>query len=110
MRRRRDPFQAIADPTRRRILDLLARRQTCPAGRIAAAFPHISRPAVSRHLAVLRRAGLVIADGIGREHRYRLDYAGLGRLQRDWFERFLPVSLEALKSQVEAGIRRKKAG
>jgi len=105
-----DRFQAIADPTRRAILDLLARRKTCRAGQIAAAFPRISRPAVSRHLAVLRRAGLVTAEGIGREHRYRLDYVGLGRLQRDWFARFAPLSLAALKKQVETRVHRKKAG
>ena len=111
--RRRDPFQAIADPTRRGILDLLTKRQSCPAGQIAAAFPQISRPAVSRHLGVLRRAGLVAAEGIGREHRYRLDFVGLGRLQRDWFAQFTPLheaALAALKRQVEPGLRRKKAG
>lgn len=111
--RRRDPFQAIADPTRRGILDLLVKRPACPAGQIAEAFRHISRPAVSRHLAVLRRAGLVSAEGIGREHLYRLDSVGLARLQRDWFAQFTPLheaALAALKAQVEPGSRRKKAG
>ena len=111
--RSRDPFQAIADPTRRGILELLAKRQACPAGQIAAAFPQISRPAVSRHLGVLRRAGLVAAEGIGREHRYRLDFVGLARLQRDWIAQFTPLhdaSLAALKAQVEPGLRRRKAG
>ena len=110
---RRDPFQAIADPTRRGILELLAKRQACPAGQIAAAFPHISRPAVSRHLGVLRRAGLVAATGIGREHRYRLDSVGLGRLQRDWFAQFTPLyeaALAALKAKVEPVLRRRKTG
>lgn len=111
--RNRDPFQAIADPTRRGIMQLLAKRQACPAGQIAEAFAHISRPAVSRHLAVLRRAGLVAAEGIGREHRYRLDFVGLGRLQRDWVAQFTPAYealLAALKSQVELRLRRAKAG
>ena len=48
-------YEAIADPTRRRILDLL-REQPLPAGQLASHFP-VSRPAVSRHLRGLRRAG-----------------------------------------------------
>jgi DNA-binding transcriptional ArsR family regulator len=54
-------FQALADPTRRAVLDLL-RRGSQPAGQIANAFP-VSRPAISKHLRLLRRAHLV------REHR-----------------------------------------
>src|SRR5262249_60183751 len=56
-------FGALADPTRRAVLDLLL-RETLPAGRIAHAFS-ISRPAISKHLRLLRRAHLV------REHRSR---------------------------------------
>ncbi len=52
-----DVAAAIADPVRRSILERL-RSERLPAGRIAAAFP-ISRPAISRHLRVLREAGLV---------------------------------------------------
>ena len=54
-------FQALSDPTRRAVLDLL-RRGSQPAGQIAEAFP-VSRPAISKHLRLLRRAHLV------REHR-----------------------------------------
>src|SRR6185437_9483365 len=54
---RTDPFHAVADPTRRAILDRL-RRGAAPATEIAAGF-RISRPAVSRHLRVLRDARLV---------------------------------------------------
>ena len=60
-------FTALADPTRRAVLDLL-RSGTRPAGDIARAFT-ISRPAISKHLAVLRRAHLVEER---REGRYRL--------------------------------------
>lgn len=69
-------FSALADPVRRRIVELLARRPL-PAGRVAAAFADISRPAVSRHLRVLREAGIVHDELIGRERIYRADIASL---------------------------------
>jgi DNA-binding transcriptional ArsR family regulator len=102
---RRDPFEALADPTRRGILDLLRRDGVRTAGDIADAFPHISRPAVSRHLRVLRECGMVVAEQVGREWRYQLDSAMLAQTYRDWFERFAPLweqSLERLKQQAES--------
>lgn len=102
--RRHDPFKALADPTRRGILELLASRGVCSAGEVADAFPAISRPAVSRHLRVLRHAALVTVQGIGREQRYELDVAELARVQHEWFFKFTPIrnaSLAALKKQVE---------
>ena len=104
-----DPFEALADPTRRAILDLLRRRETRTAGELAAAFPRISRPAVSRHLRVLREAGFVIAEEAGRERRYRLNAAALARMHRDWFARFTPLweaSLAQLKQRAESAERR----
>lgn len=69
---------AIADPVRRAILDLLrAAPQT--AGNIAAHFP-ISRPAISRHLRVLRESGLVHDELVGRHRHYRLDPEPLAEL------------------------------
>ena len=79
---------ALADPTRRQILELL-RGGPLPAGGVAAAFP-ISRPAVSRHLRVLREHGLVVdgPDGTdGRSRVYRLDVAPLAELRR-WLAGF----------------------
>jgi DNA-binding transcriptional ArsR family regulator len=70
---------AIADPVRREILVLL-RDRVLTAGDIASRF-HISRPAVSRHLRVLRECGLVIDEVRGRERLYRLDVAPLAPLQ-----------------------------
>lgn len=64
-------FKALADPTRREILRLLARGDL-PAGELGAAFD-ISQPAVSRHLAVLRAAGLVTARRDGQNVIYALD-------------------------------------
>jgi DNA-binding transcriptional ArsR family regulator len=64
-------FRALADPTRREILELLARRDMT-AGEIAERFP-IAFPSVSRHLGILRDAGLVAAEREGQHIRYRLN-------------------------------------
>ena len=70
-----DLFAAVSDPARREILSALARGDLS-AGEVAALFP-ISRPAVSRHLRVLREAGLVRDELVGRRRVYRLDVDGL---------------------------------
>lgn len=62
---RRDVFQAIADPTRREIIHLLA-RQALPLNAIADKFD-ISRPAISKHIRILRECGLVSIRQQGRE-------------------------------------------
>jgi DNA-binding transcriptional ArsR family regulator len=64
-------FRALADPTRREILELLANRDLT-AGEIADRFP-IAFPSVSRHLGILRDAGLVAAEREGQHIRYRLN-------------------------------------
>jgi DNA-binding transcriptional ArsR family regulator len=64
-------FRALADPTRREILELLAKRDLT-AGEIAERFP-IAFPSVSRHLGILRDAGLVAAEREGQYIRYRLN-------------------------------------
>ena len=68
-------FAALADPTRSKIVEVLARTDLS-AGEIAARFP-VSRPAVSRHLSVLRKAQLVRARGEAQRRVYSLDPAGL---------------------------------
>ena len=70
-----DVFAAVADPARREVMSALARGDLS-AGDVAALFP-ISRPAVSRHLRVLREAGLVRDELVGRRRVYRLDVDGL---------------------------------
>jgi DNA-binding transcriptional ArsR family regulator len=103
--KRPDPFDALADPTRRGVLELLRKRGVATAGEIAEAFPGISRPAVSRHLRVLRESGIVVAEQAGREWRYRIDARALASHYRDFFERFAPMwedTLQRLKQQVEA--------
>jgi DNA-binding transcriptional ArsR family regulator len=102
-----DPFEALADPTRRGVLELLRQREVATAGEIAEAFPQISRPAVSRHLRVLRESHIVVAEQSGREWRYRIDGAALASHYRDFFERFAPMwedALLRLKRQVEGEI------
>jgi DNA-binding transcriptional ArsR family regulator len=97
-----DVFQAIADPTRRQILKLLA-EQEMPVTRIAGHFP-VSRTAVSKHLRVLSEAGLVTERKEGREKRYRLRSEPLLEL-REWlsyFERFWEDRLARLKDMVES--------
>jgi DNA-binding transcriptional ArsR family regulator len=81
----RPVFDAIADPTRRTILDALRRRERS-AGEIARLFP-VSRPAVSRHLRVLRRAGLVKERRVAQSRLYSLDPAPLRQVER-WLEQY----------------------
>ncbi|MEU7617676.1 metalloregulator ArsR/SmtB family transcription factor [Micromonospora rifamycinica] len=93
---------AIADPIRRSILELL-RDGDLPAGEIADRFP-VSRPAVSRHLRVLRESGLVHSELVGRQRRYRLDTDRLTELV-DWLTRLRgphgwAQRLDALETEV----------
>jgi DNA-binding transcriptional ArsR family regulator len=95
-------FQALADPTRRAVLDML-RRGSQPAGYIAGAFP-VSRPAISKHLRLLRRAHLVREHREGRNRVYQLNTEPL-RAVDTWLEHyrsFWSASLANLKAFVEA--------
>jgi len=74
-----DPFEALGDPTRRQILRLLSSGDKA-VHEIAAALP-ISRPAVSRHLRLLKDAGMVAERAEGTRHIYRLDGEGLAVVQ-----------------------------
>jgi len=80
-----DVFSAIGDPTRRKVLEMLTRRNFA-AGEIAMHF-RISRPAVSQHLHVLRRAKLVDVRRRGRERIYRLNPEPLQEVY-DWVEHY----------------------
>jgi len=75
-----DPFEALGDPNRREILRLLGEGDK-PVQEIAGAMP-ISRPAVSRHLRLLKQAGLVTEQAEGTRRIYHLDGAGLEAVQR----------------------------
>ncbi len=104
---RRDPadelWAAVADPTRRRLLDALLARGEATASTLASELP-ITRQAIAKHLAVLDGAGVVRAERRGREVRYavradRLDEASrwLARVSEEWDDR-----LAAIKQIAEA--------
>jgi DNA-binding transcriptional ArsR family regulator len=102
-------FHALADPTRRALLDLLC-NGSLAAGEIARSFP-ISRPAVSKHLGLLHRAGLVEKRRTGRHHFYHLNPESLKEVDR-WLERyrvFWNVQLGNLKAFAEAEEDRRRA-
>lgn len=81
-----DVFVAISNPTRRRILDLLKVRER-PAGEVGAAFPTLPQPAVSRHLKVLRLAGLVRVSRRAQRRIYALEPDRLRELDA-WVARY----------------------
>lgn len=93
-----DALQVVAEPRRRAILRLVW-DQELAAGDIASRFD-VSFPAVSQHLAVLRRAGFVAVRGEGRTRFYRADRAALGPL-RPMLERMWGDSLDRLVRLVE---------
>ncbi|MBT2682888.1 metalloregulator ArsR/SmtB family transcription factor [Bacillus sp. ISL-37] len=99
---RHDVFQAVADPTRRKILKLLADKEM-PVASITEEFP-ITRTAVNKHLFVLSEAGLVTSKKIGRETRYSLQPEPLQQLQEwlSFFEIYWDNKLSALKNFVES--------
>jgi DNA-binding transcriptional ArsR family regulator len=78
----RDVFDAIADPTRRRLIHLLAEAEELPLHELTVQFP-MGRTAVSKHLTILKEAGLVADRRIGRETRYSLNAYPLREIQ-DW--------------------------
>jgi DNA-binding transcriptional ArsR family regulator len=100
-----DALAALADPTRRRIVELLAEREH-DAGELAAEFP-VSRPAVSRHLRVLRDVGLVRARGEAQRRVYSLEPAPLAEVDA-WLARyrgFWTNRLDALDTQIRRARR-----
>ncbi len=105
-----DAFSVVADPTRRRILDLLAGRAR-NAGDIAAAFPRLTQPGVSRHLKVLRDAHLVDVRVQAQQRIYSLRPEGLAELY-EWvakYQALWPETLDSLERYLNAGAVRAKA-
>lgn len=78
----RDVFDAIADPTRRQLIHLLAAADELPLHELTTQF-QMGRTAVSKHLTILKEAGLVIDRKVGRETRFRLNASPLREVQ-DW--------------------------
>ena len=95
-------LMAIADPTRRRIVELLAQRERT-AGELVDEFD-MSAPAISQHLKVLREAGLVTVRAEGQSRVQMLNPDGLGDLE-DWLEKTRSVwshRLDALERELRA--------
>ncbi len=90
-------LDALGDRTRRSIIRRL-RQGPSSVGELAAALP-VSRPAVSQHLTVLRRSGLVSYDELGTRNVYRLDPAGLAEL-RSWLDSFWETALDRYADRV----------
>ncbi len=92
------PLDALGDPTRRQVFELL---QGGPrsVGDLAAELP-VSRPAVSQHLRVLETAGLVIHRRQGTRHLYELDGSGVEEL-RAWIDGFWDEALARFKAAAE---------
>lgn len=91
-------FDAMGDPTRRQVLELLRGGERAVV-ELAAELP-VSRPAVSQHLRVLKGAGLVTERREGTRHLYRVDPEGLAIL-RTYLERMWDDSLAAFKAAAE---------
>ena len=102
-------FLAISDPTRRAVLDLLATGSR-RAGDIVARFRHLTQPAVSRHLKVLRDAGLVNVEVDAQQRIYTLKPEGLVELY-EWIAKYQamwPETLDALERYLDAKARAKR--
>ncbi len=108
METRRDVFQAIADPTRRQIINLLA-TQTLNLNAIAQNFD-VSRPAISQHIKILTECGLIVVRKQGRERFCEAKLKQLQEVSR-WTEQyrlFWTHKLDALEEHLENGKRSKK--
>jgi DNA-binding transcriptional ArsR family regulator len=91
-------FTVLADPTRRLILERLAKGPQAVTT-LASSLP-ISRPAVSQHLAALKSAGLVSDEAQGARRIYRIDPDGLAAI-RVWLDQFWTASLESYAVEIE---------
>ena len=102
----RDPFEALGDPNRRAIVELLAAGTGRSVQELADALP-ISRPAVSRHLRLLKEAGLVREEPVGTRRIYRLHDEGIeavrAYLERVWGEAAARFTLVASNTTPGSG-------
>jgi len=98
----RDVYMAIADPTRRKLIRLLADTDEAPLHELTPQF-EMGRTAVSKHLTILKKAGLVSDRKNGRETRYQLNAAPLQEI-KDWvsfYEKFWTDNVSNLKKLLE---------
>lgn len=101
-------FRMLADPTRRRILDLLAEHGPLTVGQLAAEFPDLVASGISKHLMGLRAAGLVRATRDGRHQIYQIDAEAFTKAMVPWvarYERYWTDALKRLKQSAEGRAR-----
>src|SRR5262245_48320174 len=106
-----DVFDAIAEPRRRQIVELLARRGGVAAGAWVVALG-LRQPAVARHLAVLRDAGVEAVQRQGKQRVYNLEAEKL-KIVHDWakgFEELWSHQLDRIKERAERIARERAAG
>ena len=99
---RRDVFQAIADPTRREIISMIA-HETLNLNAVADKFD-ISRPAISKHIKILTECGLIVIKKQGRERHCEANFRKLNEVS-EWVEqyrKFWTQKLDALENYLEA--------
>lgn len=99
-----EAIQALADPTRRLVFERL-RGGPLPVGRVARGL-RVTRPAVSQHLRVLERAGLVSAERDGTRRLYKIERRGLEELRR-YLDQFWGDVLESFRVEAERGLESK---
>jgi DNA-binding transcriptional ArsR family regulator len=92
-------LQVLADPTRQALVERL-RGGPLPVGKLAAGLP-VSRPAVSKHLRLMKEAGVVRMTEQGTRNLYELDLRTLDEV-RQYLDRFWDASLKRLKKSAEA--------
>lgn len=105
---RRDVFQAIADPTRREIINIIA-RGSLNLNSVAEKFD-VSRPAISKHIKILTECGLIIIKQQGRERYCEANLKALEKVS-DWIEQhriFWTAKLDALEIHLEKKVTPKK--
>jgi DNA-binding transcriptional ArsR family regulator len=105
-----DAFNAVAEPKRRQILDLLARGER-PVNDLVATLG-LAQPQVSKHLRVLREVGLVNVRGAGQQRLYQLNAERLKAIH-DWVETFEPFwdrQLDRIRERAERKARERSAG
>jgi DNA-binding transcriptional ArsR family regulator len=104
-----DTFSAVADPKRRAMLDLLVKRERS-VGELVSAFPDISQPAVSKHLRILKGAGLVDMRVQAQQRIYTFQPKGLAELEA-WIAKykvFWTDRLDSLERHLDKSKRAKK--
>lgn len=102
-------FRALADPTRRRILDLLAEHGILTVSQITERFPDLVPSGISKHLMGLRAVGLVTATRRGRQRLYQINAEAMTAVLAPWLEKyrpFLSTALDRLRQLAEGEDRR----